>query len=114
MDYSNTHNFLSVLKALKPSTNPFNTDFSEISTINYLDYNIYGFAEDNYDFDVKCPICFKRVTLARRPENCFHIFCAPCLEKWAEQSYKCPYCRKDFTKILKVSFSEPWVQQQFS
>jgi hypothetical protein len=106
--------FLLVLKSLKSNPNPFGNAIAMNSSSKFYDYNYFGFAEDLYNFEIKCPICFGRVSIAKRPDHCFHIFCGPCLTNWSRQSHKCPYCRQNFKKILKVSFSEPWVKKQYT
>ncbi len=108
------NDFLLVLKSLKSNPNPFRNAIAMNSSGEICDYNYFGFTEDLYEFDIKCPICFGRVTMAKRPDHCFHIFCGPCLSNWARQSHKCPYCRQNFKKMLKVSFLEPWVKKQFT
>ena len=110
---SSNSDFLSILKSIK-SSNPFDNINPSNNMLDYSDYNFFGFPEDFYDFEIKCPICFGRVTNARRPENCFHIFCSLCIEEWLNQSKKCPCCRKGFKKILKVSYSESWVSEKYA
>lgn len=33
-----------------------------------------------------CPICFENLSdkIKASPDNCEHIFCLPCLEKWSK------------------------------
>lgn len=116
MESSNKNelDFLSVLTRPHNYNNPFILLSNSSKNSNFKDFNPFGFSEDNYSFELRCPICLARVTLASRPENCLHIFCRPCLEKWNSQSNKCPYCRIKFNKILKVSYSESWVVNQYS
>ena len=113
-DKLSNQNFLHVIKSIKKPVNPFLI----LSKLNNNDsiskYNYFGFTEDLYDFEIRCPICFARVTLARRPDSCFHIFCFDCIQKWSNQCKKCPCCRKAFTYILKVSYSESWVREKYA
>ena len=106
--------FLSILKSIKPINNPFKLSISKNFVEEYSNYNFFGFKEDLYNFDIKCPICYGRVSLAKRPNSCFHVFCGPCLKKWAKYKKRCPMCRTDFNKILNVDYSEPWVKQKYS
>ena len=113
-DKLSNQDFLSVIKSIKKPINPFKM-FSNLNN-NYpiSEYNYFGFTEDLYDFEIRCPICFARVTLARRPDGCFHVFCIDCIQKWSKQSKKCPCCRKTFSCILKVSYSESWVREKYA
>lgn len=106
--------FLSILRSLKPKNNPFKTYSPFNLTDDYSTYNLYGFKEDLYDFEIKCPICYGRVSIAKRPENCIHIFCGPCIKKWAKTKKKCPCCRTEFNKILSVDYSEPWIREKYA
>lgn len=108
------HDFLSVIQSQKPPINPFKIFSNLKKNDSILEYNYYGFTEDLYDFEIRCPICLARVKLARRPDSCFHIFCFDCLENWCRQCKKCPYCRKSFSDILKVSYSESWVREKYA
>lgn len=106
--------FLTVLKSIKISPNPFDI----INTLNApkpnSDYNHFGFPEDIYDFEIKCPICLGRVKMAKRPDKCYHIFCGLCIKEWSKNTKKCPCCRKEFKSLIKVSYSESWVSKKFS
>jgi len=75
------------------------------------DFNYFGFPEDNYSLEIKCPICFQRVKYASRTNVCYLIFCRYCLRHWNKQSKKCPICRSAFSRIINVSYSEPWVYE---
>ncbi|XP_045143179.1 protein SCAF11 isoform X2 [Echinops telfairi] len=53
----------------------------------------------------RCPICLnclleKEVGF---PENCNHVFCMPCILKWAETLASCPIDRKPFQAVFKFS-----------
>ena len=112
-DKSN-NNYLNVLKSLKHYSNPFLLYQSNNIFDNPGSYTFFEFPEDLYDFELKCLICFGRVSLVRRPENCYHIFCSLCLKEWMKQSDHCPYCRKEFHKIIKVNYSEPLVRKNLN
>lgn len=111
---NNNSEFLNKLKASSNIPNAFML----YNYSNFYDYpnkiNLFGLNEDLYDFEIRCPICFQRVGCARRPDNCIHIFCSSCIELWKKDSNKCPVCRKAFTTIKKVNYSEPWVKKYYS
>ena len=86
--------FLLCLKSRKKSYNPFEFLSESSKSLPASDYNPFGFSEDLYPFEIRCPICFERATLVSRPDKCYHIFCKPCLNKWSIETKKCPYCRK--------------------
>ena len=106
--------FLYVLKNLKPFDNPFNDYKTKLQNHNCFETNYFGFKEDLYDFEIRCPICYQRVKSAVRPEHCYHVFCNYCLKKWAKRNKICPYCRKKFQSIYKVDYSESWVIKNYS
>ena len=105
--------FLLCLTNRKKSHNAFELLSDSSNSLPYSDFNPFGFSEDLYPFEIKCPICFARATLASRPNKCYHIFCKPCLKKWYNESKKCPCCRKEFDSILDVSYSEDWVLNKY-
>lgn len=78
-----------------------------------MDINTFGFPEDLYPFELKCPICLGRIKLASRPDNCSHLFCKLCLKEWCKESKKCPYCRIVFNNIIRVSYSEDWIRNKY-
>ncbi len=43
---------------------------------------------------------------------CEHIFCFGCIEFWSNSSSKCPYCRKEFDKIVKKGGEEVVVEKR--
>ena len=105
--------FLLCLTSRRKSNNPFELLSKCPNSLPNSDFNLFGFSEDLYPFEIRCPICLGRATLASRPDKCYHIFCKPCLEKWGNESKKCPYCRKEFDAIIKVSYSEDWVLKKY-
>ena len=109
-------NFLQILLEQKNPCNPF-TLFSNPQLNlppNASTYNYFGFNADLFSFEIKCAICLGRVKLAKRPDNCRHIFCGPCLTKWHKNSNKCPCCRKPFKSLIKVDYSEKWVSSLYN
>ena len=47
-----------------------------------------------------CPIYLKAIKIPSKPDNCMHLFCRKCLEKWSNLRKQCPLCRKKFTNII--------------
>lgn len=75
-------------------------------------FNLFSIYEDSLEKEVRCPICLGRVGLAVRPSKCRHIFCRLCLEKWMKSSDKCPYCRVQFKRIIKVDIQDINISSQ--
>ena len=111
---TNCKDFYSIITSSSKSFTAFNLLKDSGNCNNFKDFNLFGFPEDNYEFELKCPICLGRVSSASRPENCLHVFCRLCLKEWKKQSTKCPYCRIPFKNIIKVSYSEPWIYEKYS
>ncbi|XP_055973771.1 protein SCAF11 [Sorex fumeus] len=62
----------------------------------------------------RCPICLnclleKEVGF---PESCNHVFCMPCILKWAETLASCPIDRKPFQAVFKFNALEGCVKVQ--
>ncbi len=111
---SDNNSFLSILLKPRKIITAFNLLPNSSSLFSYDDYNYFGFPEDYYSLEIRCPICLHRVKNASRPNICYHVYCRVCLKEWAKQSKKCPNCRATFSKIIKVSYSEPWVYEKYS
>jgi hypothetical protein len=106
-------NFLSnLIKNKRINHNPFkfkqNSNFSDASLL----FSPFGFFEDLWDKEVRCPICLGRVLKAAKPESCNHAYCFLCLKKWKKQSKKCPICRKIFNKIDLIDIRSPNITSQ--
>jgi len=61
---------------------------------------------DNVDADTdkSCCICLEVPTQENeaRVDNCEHIFCFTCIEKWSERENTCPLCKSRFGRIERV------------
>ena len=84
------------------------------SLYTYKDFNYFCFPEDNYSLQIKCPIYIQRVKYASRTNVCYYIFCRYCLREWNKQSKKCPICRAVFSRVINVSYFEPWAYEKYS
>ncbi len=92
---------------------------TDISKQNILPFNAAK-ANMNYSFEIfppvkyiivedaqinirkfSCPICLKNIKIPSKPDNCNHLFCKKCLEKWSNLRKQCPLCRERFTYIIK-------------
>lgn len=102
--------FLNVLESLeKKNQNPFLfPPFFNANNYN-LNTNLFGFTEDLYDKEVRCPICLGRVKNALIPDTCVHVFCSYCIKRWRKTSQNCPICRKKFFNLLKVDLREEYI-----
>ena len=89
--------FLNVLESLeKNNQNPFLVPSSFNAINNNLNTNLFGFTEDLYDKEVRCPICLWRVKNALIPDTCIYVFCSYCIKRWRKTSQNSPICRKKF------------------
>ena len=50
-----------------------------------------------------CPICLNKCNRKTRTNGCNHIYCNDCITKWMKISNKCPMCRRNFSRIIKVN-----------
>ena len=106
--------FLKILLDLKnKQTNPFQI-FKNKEINNKVNnyYSPFGFYEDQFEKEVRCPICLGRVSNASKPSSCIHIFCSLCINKWLKLSNKCPVCRTQIGELNKVDINEDWVPDQ--
>ena len=46
-----------------------------------------------------CAICQEDVARRGRLDSCAHLFCVPCIRKWAKIETRCPLCKARFTFI---------------
>ncbi|XP_023579318.1 protein SCAF11 [Octodon degus] len=62
----------------------------------------------------RCPICLNYLLEKEVgfPESCNHVFCMPCILKWAETLASCPIDRKPFQAVFKFSALEGCVKVQ--
>lgn len=73
-----------------------------------LEYNVFSHVNNSlrigYDINCKstlyCPICFQICKSPCAPDSCAHFFCYSCLNRWKHTKRNCPYCRKNFKKII--------------
>ena len=53
-----------------------------------------------------CVICQDDVTDRGRLDGCAHLFCVPCIVRWAEIETKCPLCKARFKVIYPEAYGE--------
>lgn len=106
---NNQNHFLEILKNIPENSNPF-ISFHQSDLID----NIWNVVPEEYipKKEVRCPICLGRVMFAVRPNSCLHVFCKSCLRKWAETKNACPYCRRNFSTMIKLNLTEDFIQSQ--
>ena len=51
-----------------------------------------------------CVICQDDVTDRGRLDGCAHLFCVPCIVRWAEVETKCPLCKARFEVIYPEAY----------
>jgi hypothetical protein len=50
----------------------------------------------------QCSICTEELIDKKAEiEPCLHVFCMPCISKWAEIENTCPNCKREFNKIVE-------------
>ena len=80
--------------------------------------NAVGSSTDNIDSYlgiskfIRCPICLGHVIGGKRPNNCFHVYCYYCLQKWGTVKKVCPTCRRPYSKLITVNLNENWIKDQ--
>lgn len=50
--------------------------------------------------DNRCPICLDTWGSAAYTLPCFHQFCLPCIQRWANSKPECPLCKRRLTSIV--------------
>lgn len=51
-----------------------------------------------------CPICLEECKNPIKVDNCNHLFCKQCIDKWYYMNNKtCPFCRREVTYSIKYS-----------
>ncbi|XP_040397933.1 uncharacterized protein LOC121062243 [Cygnus olor] len=50
--------------------------------------------------DTRCPICLDAWGSAAYTLPCFHQFCFPCIQRWADSKPECPLCKQRVTSIV--------------
>jgi hypothetical protein len=94
------------------SHNPFLKNQIKENTYESFTFSPFGFYEDLCEKEVRCPICLGRVSVASKPDKCWHTFCNYCLEKWHKKSDKCPICRQIFHKIELTDITNEEISEQ--
>ena len=66
---------------------------------------------------MECTICTCNVETFGVLNGCFHPFCSPCINRWAqsqnENHYLCPACRQPFTMIAdSKTFPSGYIQKE--
>ena len=108
MLFDHSH-FINIFQKIPENSNPFSLHNSLKSKSN----NQITLPEEYIQKkDVRCPICLGLVIGGSRPNSCYHVFCRFCLNKWAKTKNVCPYCRREFSFILKVNMTEDFVHFQ--
>ena len=51
----------------------------------------------------KCPICVDKHKNPVKLENCIHIFCKKCIDRWIKSKKNCPICKISSDKYLYLS-----------
>ena len=95
--------FIEILKANDEKNNPFSVAKFSQNHSNSFYYKTFKQLPKN---EMCCPICLHSIIHGVRPNTCFHAFCGYCLKKWAKTKKVCPYCRKSFNNVLKISLSK--------
>ncbi|CAD8136693.1 unnamed protein product [Paramecium octaurelia] len=52
--------------------------------------------------DMKCVICLSFASNQVRLDQCSHLFCFACINKWSEKSHQCPQCRVMFSCFYEL------------
>jgi hypothetical protein len=50
---------------------------------------------------ITCCICTEDLVEKKAEINCGHFFCVECITKWSAIENTCPYCKKEFTRIVE-------------
>jgi PHD and RING finger domain-containing protein 1 len=50
-------------------------------------------------FGDQCAICQEDVSRRGRLDSCAHLFCVPCIKRWAKIETRCPLCKARFSFI---------------
>jgi hypothetical protein len=53
-----------------------------------------------------CAICQEDVSLRGKIDSCAHLFCLPCVKRWAKIETRCPLCKARFTFIQPEDMQE--------
>ena len=108
--HHDNNTMLNFLTKSTPGSNPFIHEY-KYEKIKYIypkeDSIIYK--EDPL---IRCPICLGEALYPVRPNNCYHIYCLYCIDKWKRQNSKCPMCKTSFCSFIKVDIYESWVKNQ--
>lgn len=54
-----------------------------------------------------CAICQEEVDMRGKLDSCAHLFCLPCVKKWAKIETRCPLCKARFTFIQPEDMTSP-------
>lgn len=52
-----------------------------------------------------CAVCLTHPDVRAALDSCAHVFCVPCLTRWATIETKCPLCKSRFTESTPVNVS---------
>ena len=52
-----------------------------------------------------CAVCLTHPDVRAALDSCAHVFCVPCLTRWANIETKCPLCKSRFTEMTPVNVS---------
>ena len=105
----NSFHFFNILKQIPDNSNPFSYNTSYGSKTNFQLDLLIDFIPQK---DVRCLICLGLVIGGARLNSCYHVYCCYCLNKWAKTRIVCPYCRKQFSFILKINLNEDFIHFQ--
>ncbi|CAD8138254.1 unnamed protein product [Paramecium pentaurelia] len=56
----------------------------------------------NKQSDQKCVICLNIASNQVNLDQCNHLFCFACINKWSEKSHQCPQCRAMFSCFYEI------------
>jgi hypothetical protein len=57
-----------------------------------------------------CPICYDAPCNIQT--NCNHTYCEPCIKKYLQKLYECPYCRAKITNLTLYGV-EPFAERSY-
>lgn len=109
-----SNDFLNVLIYLqKQPTNPFEKYSNIKNDLSNKLFSPFIFYEDIQDKEVRCPICLGRVSKAKKPLSCIHVFCSYCINKWLKIGQKCPVCRQKIDSLIDIDINDKSVPLQY-
>ena len=59
-----------------------------------------------------CAVCLTAPSMLGVLDSCAHVFCVPCVARWATIETKCPLCKARFTCATPTTVDEKGVRSQ--